>query len=151
QPVPVQRPGLDFSTPLRRLMSQGRSFAQKNSAPEVLGVHYLAALEEPYSTALEQVGLTRQLVKDYLSGFASAEQIAVDPIVSDEAFDAVSRAKGRARQRGGACIQTADFLVALVQQSEGSVADILLDAELDAGELANAISQLDEIAEACAA
>ncbi len=150
QPVQVQQPGLDFSTPLRKLMSDGRNLAQKNSSPEILGAHYLATLEEPFAGRLAEAGVTRQLVDDYLSGFASGEDIETDPTVSDEAFDAVSRAKVRTRERQGSCIQTADFLSALLAQPDGSVADIISDGGISQDALDNAIAELDGIKEPCA-
>ncbi len=150
EPVQVQKPALDFSVPLRSLMTHGQKLARSRSHLEVVGAHYFAALDEPWLSAFAHAGLDPVLLKDYLSGFDGGEEITSDPVISDEVFEAVSYAKKRARSSDTACVRVSDFLHGLLQNSDGSISDLLEAGDPSVEVLLNALDGMDNQNETCA-
>lgn len=147
EPVPVQASGIDFSIPLRELMSQGKAAAEKLNHPEVLGIHYLAALDEPYLSEFAQAGLNPSGIETHLKEIRSDAAPDTEPVVSDEVFSAVDQAKKFARERNGAFIKVSDFLRGLLDISAGSVAQFTEQHGLSLAALMGTINRLDGNAE----
>lgn len=125
EPVQVQQTGIDFSVPLRRLMSAGKALAHKQGHHQVVGAHYLAVLDEPYRSAFDQEGFTAAVAEDYLGRTGQGEADDAEPIISDEVFDAVAAAKGRARGEDSSCIRVGDFLWGLFETQAASATALL--------------------------
>src|SRR5690606_18393875 len=122
EPVPIQAPAVDFSIPLRELMSRGKAIAEEHRNPEVFGIHYLAALDEPFLSAFKRGGLSPDHVGDYIASLeADTGSGNTEPVISDEVFQAVSEAKKAVRQRDGAFVKVSDFLRGLLAIAGSSV------------------------------
>lgn len=150
EPIQIQQPGLDFSIAMRALMTAGRSLAHKNSHPKVLGAHYLTSLDEPWRSALADKGLTSEAALDYLSSLDSESKSSGEPIVSDEVFDAVTRAKEQAREKHHPCVRVCDFLIGLLLVNSGNMTALLDRLHLTSEDLVKTITDADPGDEPCA-
>ncbi len=134
EPVIIQQKGLDFSVPLRELMTAARLIAQEQRAPEVLALHYLAGVlrqQNKYGELLGELGVTDEVVAAALPG-AEPGKFVAEPLISDGVFDTVTLAKEHARKAGAELVRVYDFLTALFTQPTESIGNLLAEVSTDA-------------------
>jgi len=151
EPVQIQQAGLDFSLPLRSLMSKAKDAAQHEAHKEVVGIHYLLELDEPYASELARQGLKAEFLESALARLERLPGKDAEPVISDEVFEAVAHAKRRARTMGLSCVRVADFMHGLLGLEDGSVNAVLDDATLSLEELKAGLAQFDGSDEPCSA
>lgn len=133
EPVIIQQKGLDFSVPLRELMTAARLIAQEQRSPEVLALHYIAGVlrqQNKYREILHELGITDEAVDAALSG-AQQGKFVTEPLISDGVFDTVTLAKDHARKAGAEFVRIYDFLTALFTQPTEGIENLLAIVNTD--------------------
>jgi len=151
EPVQIQQAGLDFSLPLRELMSKAKDAAHQRSHKEVLGIHYMLELDEPYASEVARLGFNLDILQRSLSTVENLPENYAEPVISDEVFEAVAHAKRRARSMDLGCIRVADFIHGLMGLENGSLTELLELAGVSLDELKAGLGKFDSADEPCGA
>lgn len=143
EPVPVQPAALDFSVPLRSLMTAAGRIAEAAGSAEVTGAYAILALlqeKQLYGRALATAGLD-QIAFDDAAKSARVGELApqAEPVMSQEVFDAVGRGKEIARTIHAPVVRVYDFLLALLEGPAASVEKLLASRGADPARVLEAI------------
>lgn len=142
-PVPVLPAALDFSVPLRALMTAAGKVAEQAGSAEVTGAYaVLALLSEGglYGRALAGAGLDDVSLKEAAAAARVGElPEKSEPVMSQEVFDAVGRGKEIARTVYAPVVRVYDFLLALLEGPSPSVERLLESRGADPARVLEAI------------
>jgi len=149
QPIHPEKP-VDFSVPLRQLMTAGREIAQQHNHAEVTAVHYLAALPEHYHAALQASGLSENHLAQKLESLERVDSGTAEASPADSIFLAVAQAKEKARQRKSDILTIPDFLEGLLDSRNEDLADLLEAAGTQEDTFRQALASVDASGETSA-